>query len=201
MKLVPILVTLMLTSCATTKQESMFIDSRMPSLPGIHVCEPNAEGKPGKVMPTAPCLVQVRAGDWLSRVPVAVEKGELYRLTIPQDQFWYDDTRLSKPLSGDEGTWFMNLFGAWKRHPRSKWFALMAVVLPDADSDKEVLGQDLVRSAILVVPQSGQLALYPNDASIGVFGRCFFYANNHGLIWALVERCNESCAVLPHRTL
>ena len=201
MKLASILMAVMLTACATTKQETAQLDSRMPSLPGIDVCKPNVDGKPGKILPSVPCLVQVRAGDWLSRAPVAVEKGELYRISVPQDQLWYDDTRPSKPLAGDEGNRFMNLFGALKRHPKSKWFALMAVVLPDANSGKEGASQDLVQSTTLSVPESGQLAFYPNDASIGLFGKRIFYANNHGVIWAIVERCSESCASLPLRNL
>jgi hypothetical protein len=138
------------------------------------------------------CLMKVRARDWLTATPVAVKAGEVYRISAANDQVWFDWKNESKASAGLGGTPFMNLFSWSKRHPDARWFALMVVVLPDDDTSEAVPAGDLTRSTIYRASASGRLALYPNDASLHLFGQPVFYLNNHGAIWALIERCGTA---------
>lgn len=185
--------TVLLTGCAAVDRP----DSPKPSLPGVDVCMPDAGKLPRPVASGARCLVQVRAIDWITPVPVAVKPGEVYRISVSEDQLWYDSTRPSRPLVGDEGNTVMKWLWRMKRHPDAKWFALFAAVLPAGKGSTIVAPHDLTKSVLVRIPASGQLVFYPNDAATRLFGRRIFYRNNRGAIWALVERCDESCLAAP----
>lgn len=189
MRTVFFLLPMLLTGCIGIERA----DSPRPSLPAVADCTPDAQGMPRRMAVNDACLMKVRARDWLTPIPVAVSTGEVYRISSGAGQEWFDLNHGSHPMVGADGTDFMNLFAWSKRHPTSRWFALMATLVPDGQTMPPLPAHDLTRSALYRPPAAGRLALYPNDASLHLFGRPVFYLNNHGAIWALIERCDAAC--------
>lgn len=106
---------------------------------------------------------------------------------------------------GDPGSWLMNRFKHWKRHPCSEWFALIAANVrpvksstsqhefPQYEHHEPQEYKDVSdKEPEFKVTRPGRLAFYPNDAIMPLLGD-FYYSNNSGQIWVQIERCGTAC--------
>jgi len=179
----------LLSGCALTHTEQQKSDSPLPVVlldGSVKTCTPYlTEG--------AQCLAPVLAGAWFSNTGVSVKPCEVYQVTVPASQFWFDATRRNQPPKGDKGSALMNLAASWKRHPDALWFALMAATLPTELRGKQsealdLPAQDLSAHPLVRIDKPGELVLYPNDARLPLLKPKYFYGNNQGQIWVLIQR-------------
>lgn len=177
-----------LSGCAATKSELQYLDSPAPDLGRIPTCKLQG-GQLQRLENGMQCMALVRASDWITRIPLEVGSGEHYVFTMAPNQFWYDkDERIQAPR-GAVGDGVKKLVNSWKRNPESDWFALMAATVAQGGNDeRELETHDVGRAGHAVFQQSGQLALYPNDAHGPVVFPKLFYGNNRGQVWVRVER-------------
>lgn len=135
-------------------------------------------------------MVLVQASQWLSYASVKVLPGEVYQVTVPSGQFWFDLNRRSAPPRGDAGNWIMHLLASQKRLPGANWFSLIATtVSTDHGAPIELPGrQDIGKSGVYTVRYAGSLAFYPNDAVGPATDPMYYYRNNSGQIWLTITR-------------
>lgn len=191
MKALLLAIALILSACTSTRQTVAYMDSQLPSNTG-KPCQRNIAGGLMRLDKGQSCLSQIRADAWLSRTMLSVQANESYSISVLPNQFWHDAKNRHTPPVGDEGSSVMSFFSSTKRHSGSKWFALMAVVVPpDRKDEQELTVQDLGVSSVINTTGAGQLAFYPNDANLSWIGRQRFYKNNHGIIWVKIENSTD----------
>lgn len=187
--LLPVLA-MILSSCVSISYKPINLDS--PPLRSDALCKID---KP-TLEKGESCMFLIRADQTLTRTSLKVEKDQTYRITVPKDQVWYDLSRRNEPPNGERGSWMMNLFKHWKRIPDSSWFALIAAnVRSDKTSTEPYECQDVSADADLKFEREGQLAFFPNDVIMPVFGN-HFYSNNSGQVWVQIEYCADACKTL-----
>jgi hypothetical protein len=179
---------LVLGGCARTGYAPVLQDSARPT-----TSAPNC-GKTLKLKES--CLALVRASEWYSATGLVVSPGETYRMSVPENQLWFDKGRPNSPPQGEQGNWLMNRFE--RRHPESLWFALMAAVVSKQDGQNlstsvAIDSYDISTNREVKVASAGLLVMYPNDAAWLSREKEIFYHNNSGQIWVFIE-CVAMCA-------
>lgn len=199
------------SGCVATKYEPIMQDSPIPTVSHnggeVKPCELLPNGDAGDLQQGDRCMALVRAEAWLSLSHIRVAAGQRYQIDIPEGQFWFDKGRRSSPPQGDAGSSTMNLLEWAKRHEDQPWFALNAATVPciqnlenktkcmeTLETEKERFNlfdakKPSERSFELHVKEEGQLAFYANDAVL--FGWRFFYGNNGGQVWLMVQRLHD----------
>lgn len=179
----------LLQGCAAVEHQQRYAETSSPERVTASLCRLGPSADLMRLAPGTECLVLVHANEWLTRVPVRVEKGDRYRFSFAGEQFWYDaGERVTSP-AGVPGHGLKSLGNFLKRNPEAAWFALIAAtVAPGNLEDTEFEAHDVGRETDTRFEQAGQLAMYPNDASGPPLFRHYFYSNNHGRIWVRVER-------------
>jgi hypothetical protein len=184
-RLVTLTVPCLLAACASLKYTPVVIDTPMPLTQTKTLCTHNAQGELARLEPGKRCMAPVSADAALSRVPLAVQPGDTYRILVPEGQVWYDASLRYVAPAGDRGSAMQNIFRFMRRNADSNWFALMAANVAAAPgSDQEFEVKDIQQHDVVDFGKPGQLAFYPNDAR-------HFYGNNQGRIWVVVMRCAE----------
>ena len=170
--------------CTAINYKSLPVDSASPT---------NAKKCPAKLLANdGECDARIYADQWATPTGIQVsEANEVYCITVPSNQVWFDAERRNTPPSGEEGSWIMKRFE--KRHPESGYFSLMVAVQPDplalkTNGAEAVAGLTNSRYKAMF---TGALVLYPNDA-IGPSGNDdYFYKNNSGYVWVSISRCPD----------
>lgn len=141
---------------------------------------------PGRLDVPTSCAVLVQAKEWTSHTGIHVEAGETYCIKVPSNQVWFDEKRRNIPPKGEPDDWPMNL--AQKRHPDAGFFSLIVNTLTDVD---RVLGDghSVEKNDRYQTKSSGEIVFYANDAVGSLADPSYFYNNNSGQIWVLVQRC------------
>lgn len=118
---------------------------------------------------------------------------DIYEITVPSGQYWYDLDRKVEAPQGDEGggltsTWLIKLT---KHHVEQKWFTLMLQAKRVQESKpfdvayekNKVVAIDKLNN--IIDGMDGELSFYVNDAS-------WFYSNNKGRIVVNIKRMKNS---------
>jgi hypothetical protein len=187
----------LVSGCVSTKYVAVEADS--PAIFGKRptVCQESPDQKLPELTSGQSCMFPVRAAEPLTLIPIAVSKGEIYRIAVPRNQVWYDRGRRNVAPVGEDGSEAMNVFCKYRRHQDAKWFALIAANV----SGKEAhfvrhAYWDISKSDVLTIKENGRLALYPNDAEgVPILGNT--YKNNSGQIWVRIERCGTCVSAEP----
>lgn len=173
---------LALTGCGTPRYSEVPVDSSSSHVDASKRC-------PEALLLGQNCWARVEANKWVSLTGISVkEAGEIYCISVPPNQVWFDAGRRNTPPDGEKGSWIMNL--ATKRHPEVGFFALMVAV----KSTDNTTGQTarLVKEPLnfqYVAKELGELVFYPNDAANPVGDPAYYYKNNYGYIWVTITRC------------
>jgi len=117
---------------------------------------------------------------------LTLKASEVYEITVPPGQFWYDKgRRVSAPL-GDEGSWLTKHLSFIKRHREQPWFALMAIVKnTEEEPDSAAIP---IKCKTMIFARTGNLYLYANDSR-------HFYGNNQGRIWIRIRNVPKEQSV------
>lgn len=201
MKTLLLLLLTALAGCVSITYSPIQSDSPAPSAGWPPLCEAMAPTRvyearvPEATLSLAQgksCMFPVRAELKLTLTPLAIEQNQTYRITVPRNQVWYDQSRRNVPPHGDPGSALMKRFDRWKRHSDPLWFALIAANVGRAGSSAQQY-VDVSIDSDLVVTAPGQLAFYPNDAIVPALGD-YFYSNNSGQVWVQIEHCAAACS-------
>lgn len=117
---------------------------------------------------------------------LTLRASDVYEITVPPGQFWYDkERRVSAPL-GDGGSWLTKHLSFLKRHREQPWFALLATVTNKEDEpDVAVIP---INCKTKIFARTGNLYLYANDSR-------HFYGNNQGRIWIRIRNVTKEQSV------
>lgn len=189
----------LIAGCASNQVQTVPVDALQPqelSRSDLRPCQ--------TVGPTLAsggrCFVVVHAAAWNNRTGLKVCAGQSYRVSVPGNQHWYDASRRSHPMRGDQGNGLMNSFEGLKRLGDEPWFVLVAGILPpsasidDAPVNMAALksSADLPPVSTYTVKSSGELVFFANDAAMP-FWKKLFYGNNSGRAWVVVQLVGPSC--------
>ena len=179
----PYLLMLSLSGCASISYEPVKLDSASPvDAANVHAC-------PVTLDVNKVCIAKVQADRWTSPTGIEVkEAGEAYCLKVLPDQVWFDANRRHTPPYGEVGSWVMRL--SERRH-LDPFFSLMIDVEPEGalhNGKTAKVVPDLNRFRFPSA-HGGKLVLYPNDAKGPANDPAYWYKNNHGYIWVIIERC------------
>lgn len=180
-----------ITGCTSTQIDAQVIDQPLSSIfygtdqpcRGITAIKPEYQLQVGEscwfiVQPSVryfqPNIDHVQFGNGTG---LKINASDVYEVTIPADQFWYDKARRSPAPQGDTGGSITKRLGFIKHHKDVCWFALMATVNHN-DEQAKILLKDTNN---IISGLNGELSFYVNDASS-------FYGNNSGRIVVRIKR-------------
>lgn len=137
------------------------------------------------------CKLRVDADKACVPLDIGILKGDRYKIEVSPNQFWKDWTRPeSSPTTGEAGSWFMNLFGLFKRMPEEPWMVLgMSRSTCSVRSNTDVacvstdvrIGQE---STIVDVDEPLMFSFFANDVPA-------LNWNNQGFVWVNVTRLQK----------
>lgn len=137
------------------------------------------------------CKLRVDADKALVPLRIATIEGDRYKIQVLPNQLWKDWTRPeSSPTAGEAGSWFMNLFGLFKRMPEEPWMVLgistsTCIVKPAKDapctSTQMRIGST---STLLDVNEPLNIHFFANDVPL-------LNWNNRGSVWVTVTRVQK----------